>query len=366
MTNLGLVANARGYWPSRSEFEALGVGGVRTIVYSNNDLDVALQDVPKGVKVVALLNSEHEDVGPGYENWQNAVVKFSERFEGRVHAVEASNENDILGEPPELTARLVREARPHLERAGMLTLLGSVAGPSWTEYLNRACNLSRGWYDGVCAHFYGQSPSYDGRWKGWGFGYLDDAIETAHDIAGTPVWLTELGVKIGDAGSEAFQADYLRKAFATVESLGRDVVPAAFYFAWTDAVGAPHERGDQAFGLRDVQMRKRPAWYAFASLGTPVKEPLPVATSVWGGDPPPSAIFQLGFLDWANREPTLLGQPHDVAEFGAADGISQQRTTRGLLTWANLKGGQVTTFLDATNGKRYVWDGTRSREVKAR
>lgn len=365
MTNLGLVANARGYWPSRSEFEALGVGGVRTLVYSNNDLDVALQDVPQGVKVVALLNSEHEDMHGSYGPWLETVDAFATRFAGRVHAVECGNELDLLEDPPELGARLVREARPILEEADMLTLMSSVAGPEWPAWLQRACDLSRGWYDGVCAHFYGQRP--DGfKTKPWFHGELRDAIETAYGIADKPVWLTEMGVKIGDAGSETFQADYLRKAFATVESLGRDVVPAAFYFAWTDAVGAPHERGDQAFGLRDVQMRKRPAWYAFASLGTPVKEPLPVATSVWGGDPPPSAIFQLGFLDWANREPTLIGQPHDVAEFGAVDGISQQRTTRGLLTWADLKGGQVTSFLDATNGKRYVWDGTRSREVKAR
>jgi hypothetical protein len=42
---------------------------------------------------------------------------------------------------------------------------------------------------------------------------------------------------------------------------------------------------------------------------------------------------------------------------GRGEGISQQRTTHGVLTWANLKDGQVKTFLDTRDGRRYRWDG---------
>lgn len=368
MNPLALVANTKHAWPSRAELDALDVNGVRSICYDDDSFEAGLNEVPDGVKVVALLNSEHEDVGPGYENWSSAVLSFAARFEGRVHAVECGNELDLLGLTPEFGAKLVRDAAPYLQGAGMAALLSSVAGPSWPEWLARATSLSRGWYDGVCLHPYGQSPSREGRWDGWGFGYLEDAINTAHAMADAPVWLTEWGVKIGDAGGEAQQAEYLMRGAETIRSLGSDVVPFAAYFAWTDIVGGPDERGDAAFGLRDVQMRARPAWDAFAvasRLGR-VAEEVPMSTSVWGGDPPPNAIFQLGFLEWATKEPTLIGQPHDVAEFGVSPGISQQRSTRGLLTWAQLRVGQVTTFLDATNGKRYVWNGIRSNEVKVR
>jgi len=40
-------------------------------------------------------------------------------------------------------------------------------------------------------------------------------------------------------------------------------VPSACWFAWSDTCGAPHERGDQAFGLIDESGRRRPAWSAF-------------------------------------------------------------------------------------------------------
>lgn len=366
MNQLGLVVNARNAWPCRGEIEALGVTGLRTIVYSNDELDAALQDVPQGVKIVALLNSEHEDVGSSYENWKPAVLEFAERFRGRVRAVECGNELDLLGEPPELGARLVREAWPILEPRGMLTLMSSVAGADWPNWLMAACNLSRGWYDGVCLHPYGQRPDGFAQ-PGWMFGDLRDAVATSYAIAHTPVYLTEWGVKIGDAGDETAQADYLRRGVETIRAIGPRVVPFASYFAWCDTVGGPDERGDAAFGLRDVQFRARPAWDAFAvasAIGSVEEEP--VGISVWNGTPPPNAIFQLGFLAWASHEPTLIGQPHDAAEFGVVSGISQQRSTRGLLTWCDLKSGQVTTFLDATNGKRYTWDGVRSKEVAAR
>jgi hypothetical protein len=259
MNQIGLVANARNAWPQLDEIMALGVGGVRTIVYSNNDLDAALQSVPQGVKIVALLNSEHEDVGADYDKWPGAVWKFAQRFQGRVHAVECGNELDLLGHDPELGAHLVRDAQLALDHHGMLTLLGSVAGPDWPQWLRRACDLSRGWYDGVCLHPYGKRPDGFAQ-PGWMFGDMRDAIAVAHEIAQAPVWLTEWGVKIGDAVGVMAQAEYLRCGVETIRSIGPRVVPFASYFCWRDDVGAPGERGTAAFGLRDEEMRRRPAW----------------------------------------------------------------------------------------------------------
>jgi hypothetical protein len=275
MQQIALVANHRNAWPDRAEIDALGVKGLRSIVYDNDEFERALEQVPPGVRVVAMLNNEHRDVGFRFENWSAAVQEFARRFEGRVHAVECANELDLWGESPDLGARLVRMARGHLEHHGMLTLMSSVAGGDWTGWLSDACQLSLGWYDGVCLHPYGQRP--DGfRDESWMFGWLRDAVNAAHQIAQAPVYLTEWGVKIADAGGEDGQDEYLVKGVETIRSLGPSVVPFAAYFAWHDGVGAPHEQGTNAFGLRAHDGRQRPAWYGFQDAMSVVND---------GGDP---------------------------------------------------------------------------------
>ena len=73
------------------------------------------------------------------------------------------------------------------------------------------------------------------------------------------------------AGGEAGQASYVRDALELLRALPRNVLAAATYFAWSDGVGAPHQRGSQALGLRASDLfdlaaggRPRLAWYAFA------------------------------------------------------------------------------------------------------
>jgi hypothetical protein len=237
---------------------------VRTIVYADDELERALDEMPKGIKVVAMLNNEHEAVRGDWSGWRQAVTAFAKRFEGRVHAVECGNELDGWGLPPEKGAFLVREAYLPLNSRGMLTIMGGVASGHWPEWLQRACDLSRGSYDAVALHPYGKRP--DG-WKDgtWGFGLLREAINTASIAGGdVPVYLTEWGVKVGDAGGPAGQAEYLEKGVLTIRSIGPKVVPFAAYFAWADKIGTEQERDSyNAFGLRDMQMKKRLAWDMF-------------------------------------------------------------------------------------------------------
>lgn len=144
-------------------------------------------------------------------------------------------------------------------------MLGSVASDGWIEKLTRACQLlgaRRHRVAGVCLHPYGQRA--DGFPNDWGFGELREAVRFAHDISGLPVWLTEFGIKLEDAGGLPGQARYLQMAFAALHALEPGIVAVACYFCWRDDIGAPHERGDKAFGLRDLDGRPRTSWYALA------------------------------------------------------------------------------------------------------
>lgn len=278
MKQLAIVANCRSAWPDAAEIDALGITGIRTIVYDDDELDRALQDTPPHVRIVAMLNNEHKDVRSDWSGWRKAITAFARRFEGRVSAVECGNELDLWGLPPEKGAHLVREAFLPLSNCGMLTIMGGVAGENWQSWLDRACDLSQGWYSAVSLHPYGQRPRGFREGSAWGFGNLDDAIYMANSISGTPVYLTEWGVKVGDAGGVEGQADYLRLGAQTIAAVGASVVPFAAYFAWADKIGTEHERDTyNAFGLRDMQMQPRLAWHVYRGLmAEPTQEPKPV------------------------------------------------------------------------------------------
>ena len=282
MSQLAIVANCRTAWPSRAEIDDLGITGIRTIVYSDDELARVLDDTPDHVRIVAMLNNEHEKVGGNWEGWRPAITAFARRFESKVHAVECGNELDLWGLPPEKGAHLVREAFLPLANHGIATVMGGVAGPNWPSWLEKACDLSQGSYDAVALHPYGKRPT-GFKDEHWGFGYLDEAVFTACAVSGgTPVYLTEWGVKVGDAGGTEGQAEYLTKGVETLRKIGPRGIPFAAYFCWADMIGAPSERDSyNAFGLRDMQMRQRPAWYAYqAAMNTDVlpepQEPAPM------------------------------------------------------------------------------------------
>ena len=113
-------------------------------------------------------------------------------------------------------------------------------------------------------------------------------MQNAYDIAQMPIWATEFGVTLEQAGGEAGQAAYIRNAFGLLGALPREVLAAATYFCWWDRLGAPHQRGEQALGLRredlldpDRNAAPRLGWYAFAEAagGTGIRpsrfEPCP-------------------------------------------------------------------------------------------
>jgi hypothetical protein len=268
----GLVVNVRNALPDRAELEALRPVAVRSIIYSVADVGKLLAVLPPGVALDLMVNNECQEVGWGWSGLEGALGMIARNYAGRVRLIEVGNEldsywaNDPNDVPPAFGADLVRRAVPILKPAGILTVMASVAGPRWPDWLGQAIAACSTLPDGVAAHFYGQRP--DG-WQrpGWGFGDLRPAIVRAYELAHRPVYLTELGAKVSDAGSEVEQANYLLAAAKTVEALGPAVCPALDVFAWRDDVGTLDERGLNGFGLRREDGSKRPAWDAFASLG---------------------------------------------------------------------------------------------------
>lgn len=281
MAAIGICVNARGALPDWRELQTLGLsnGYIRSIVYNLDEFAAAVRPIKAqlpSVKICALLNSETDGVGDDYAGWVGVVREFSSRLAGVVSAVEAGNELDSLGVEVAQAAHLARSASPLLRAAGMKVILTSVAGPNWVDYMRRLATATQGYADFSNLHGYGQRAA--GFPQGWGFGELSDAIQTANEVSGLPVALTEGGIKVGDAGGVDGQAGYVRRWVSLVQSYSEARVPFGAYFAWRDDVGAPSERGDQAFGLRAEDGTPRPAWQAFAvAAGSGAVAPAPPA-----------------------------------------------------------------------------------------
>jgi hypothetical protein len=154
-----------------------------------------------------------------------------------------------------------------------------VAGPRWIARLHEAAQHltpeDRELLGGACFQPYRKNargfPGFD--FRRFEHGEIDIAVQDAHDIVGLPIWVTEVGVRLGQADGETGQARFLRDAFDLLGALPHDVLAAVTYHCWWDLAGAPHERGNHAFGLRredvfdpDLDAAPRLAWRAFAEM----------------------------------------------------------------------------------------------------
>jgi hypothetical protein len=114
-------------------------------------------------------------------------------------------------------------------------------------------------------------------------GEIDIAVQNAHDVIQLPIWATEFGVPLQQAGSEGGQARYVRDALELLGALPQEVLTAATYCCWQDAPRGPHQQRGEAFGLRRGAGEPRQAWHAFAAAGgalRPVSSAMRVAVSL--------------------------------------------------------------------------------------
>jgi hypothetical protein len=311
----GIVVNSRDAWANPDELRALGAKCVRTTVDDFDQLEAVLRNHPPDVRVIATLSTRHPGIGRDLRDlagWEATVRAFVERFDGRIWALECLSSWDTLRIEPSTTVACARRAAQIVSHAGsdISCLLASVAGSRWiTRFQALAREITpadRELLGGACFQPYRKNargfPGFDhGRFE---HGEIDVAVQDAHDIVRLPIWVTEFGMRLGWAGGETGQARFLRNAFDRLAGLPGSVLAAATYHCWWDLAAAPHERGEQASGLRredvlddELDTLPREAWRAFAEMaggtGTPpdvfspgVVPSTAVATVARAGEPP--------------------------------------------------------------------------------
>lgn len=166
-------------------------------------------------------------------------------------------------------------------------------------------------YDFLDNHAYAQWPNTVG-----------DMLDNYH-TAGLPQVVGEFGWD--SPNDPAGRGKYVRDMVRTFESLG---IAAASVYCWDKSQGGQFYVNDP----KALPFIKELGYRAAQSV-----------------DPP---HFVLGFKEAHDANPALVGDPLEN-EWGAVEGISQQFTTTGLLTWARDPG--IITFYRLADRSRWYF-----------
>lgn len=271
MSPLGLCVTPD-FYPTQTEQTELNPPYYRSILYKLDDIYTLLN---LGRPLIITINNQCEEVGGDWSGWNDAIFRFcitiqEQSAQDQILFLGCGNEFDIywhnsnkVDVPPEFAADIARRASRICRQFGIKVAPTSVAGPEWVNYLTTLADLVRDDVDYFDIHPYGQRPNgwYDGRH--WMHGDLEDVIQQVKDIGQKPVVCSEYGVKIKDAGSEYEVAEFLYAASDCQQSLD---IAYMSWFAYSDLVGAPNERGGDAFGLKSDTDVQRPAWFAYQDV----------------------------------------------------------------------------------------------------
>lgn len=266
-----------GYIPTKSELTELNPPFLRSILYSLEDARI-YADMKR--PFIITLNNQCREVGGDWSGWDSTVLALCEMFKNRPQdlVIVAGNEFDIYWDengsvPPEFGADLATRTARICNNYNIVSAATSVASKVWQTYLQIMSDLCPSDVQYFDCHFYGQRPlGFKPHLSQWFHGELIDVINRAKQITSRNIIASEYGVKIRDAGSPEDVADFLKCADNTFKQTG---IKYKAWFAYTDAVGAPHERGDQAFGLLSETNERRPAWNAFVEVNQGMTQPQP-------------------------------------------------------------------------------------------
>lgn len=267
------------------------LGWVRALVLDSGSWEAMLQQVPTYTNVAAVITGQSGPLANDFwsPNWREMytgfITEFCERFYKKVRLIEFTNEWDSWDneDKAEKAAELAILGTNICKRYGILGMLGSVAGSDWKGQLARAikvidtadAKLGYSTIHGFCFHPYMTHVRRDrgsdsfvvpgqGMQPNEGWERLSSKVRDAIAIAGGRACaVTEVGIKVGDAGGPDKQSLYVHGVFEDeLSQLTPDELLMATYFCWTDNNGAPGERGDQAFGLISDGGSLRPAYFA--------------------------------------------------------------------------------------------------------
>lgn len=284
MKRFGIVGNPHTGYPDGVYAKSVGLGWLRALVLDSGSWEAMCDQMPATTNVAAVITGQSGPLNNDFwsdgwrERFTTYITEFCERFYKKVRLIEFTNEWDFWDntDRAEKAAEVAMIGTQICKQYGILGVLGSVASSDWKNQLATACSVidraeaALGYkaVHGFAFHPYMSRVQRDGG-NGFtvpdaGWERLRDKVREAIDIAGgRPIALTELGIKVGDAGGVAEQALYVHGAFQDeLAAFGPDELIMAAYFCWTDMNGAPSERGDHAFGLTGEHGQLRPAYNA--------------------------------------------------------------------------------------------------------
>lgn len=279
----------------------------------------------RGVECLFVGDSSPNSLGNDENQWAGRMTVARSNYGDLVKCFQWGNEPDGTGiaswtMPQTRVNRLLQIARSVFPREQGYTLVapGLVSGDT-----NWPASLRFDLIDGLDAHPYAKDFRTQAQRDDLN-GMLDRYLSY-----GVPLWLGEYDSRT--QGLSGYLRDYPGVARAAV-------------FCWDSKQTA-------AEGIHGMGIKDNPAAMAsfLAATGGPVAAP----PAEQHGDV--QWAFQEGFLAWSQVQGDLLGKPDEPSEHGGIPGFSQLRTTRGILTWADLKQGEVFTFFDDGSRKRYRW-----------
>lgn len=278
--------------PTTSELCDLKPQWVRVLLFAqyqnfetgqNSELDWLIQrinDAGTNTKILALLNVETLNEMPpatGSADWitytskaANLAHQIAQFYRGKIHALQLWNEPDVQQILPENYAALLSAAHTQIKAVNPalpVISAGICCGESY-EYLQRVVNAAPTAFEGVGWHIYAERA--DGfPFSGWGFGEIRNSINNARAIAGKPLWITEFGARLnynwGSLAPESAVAEYMKRAYAIINQVGRHQVEQTFWYTWRDP--------ENIWSLVDDANHKRAAWYTFQQLAQSAQPP---------------------------------------------------------------------------------------------
>lgn len=279
----GIVGNPITGYPDGVYLSRNEVGWVRALMYDFDTYEGFVGSVPNTTNIAMVLTGQTANFGNDFwsdgwrTNYVNVVTEICERWYKKVRLIEFANEWDFWDneDKAEKAVELAVLGTNVCKRYGILGVLGSVASGDWVAQLDRACRhldaveqqMGYRAVHGVAFHPYvsyvqrdgdnGFVVPADGPSSGWG--RLRDKVRTALDVAKRPVALTELGIKVSDAGGLSAQELWAHGCFEDeLRVFTPDELLMATIFCWSDANGSPGESGDQGFGMIGEQGQLKP------------------------------------------------------------------------------------------------------------
>ena len=285
--------------PSANEMRDLNPQWLRVLLFQqyqnfttgqNTELDWLIaraQQANPNIKILALINPETFNQVPpatGSSDWSAYIAKVADLaqkvanfYKGKISALEVWNEPDVQQILPENYAALLKASYPKIKEVNptLPVISAGICCGEGFDYLKRVVAAAPNAYDGAGWHMYGERA--DGYpFASWGFGELRNSINQARAIAGKPLWITEVGAQLdwgwGDIPPAQGVAEYMKRAYAIMNDVGRNQVAHAFWFTWRIA--------NESWGMVDDADTKRPAWFSFQQLAQ-------------GNVPPPTGIVEI-------------------------------------------------------------------------